>query len=88
MQYVDWRPTDVPPREMHGRMGDPLRQFLVCKDRVEIVIAWSITSGHAELYEDGERELIARADAEAEITRRFGVELATAIARAFAQLDG
>ena len=67
-------------------MGDPLRQFLV--DQVEIVESWSITSGHAELYEDGEIEVISRANADAEITRLFGPELAAAIARAFAQLDG
>jgi hypothetical protein len=86
LQYVDWKPTGVPPHEMHGRMGDPLREFLVFNDRVEIQESWSITSGHAELYEDGPRIAIARAEAEAEITRRFGAELAATIARAFVDL--
>ena len=86
LQYVDWKPTGVPLHEMHGRMGDPLREFLVFKDRVEIQESWSITNGHAELYEDGARTVIARADAETELTRRFGAELAAAIARAFVDL--
>ena len=27
LQYVDWKPTGVPLHEMHGRMGDPLRDL-------------------------------------------------------------
>ncbi len=87
-QYVDWTPADLPDRENLGVNGRPLRSFIVCADRVEIVPAWCFSSGHAEWYEDGATEVVRRDDdaAQAELARRFGDPIAAEIARAFAKL--
>jgi hypothetical protein len=88
-QYIDWKPTDLPERKERGVLGSPLRSILVCRDRVEISTAWCFSSGMMEFYEDGTTEVVARsaANVAAEIERRFGSELALAVAALYANAD-